>query len=177
MKLQEQAARKYAGSTFLKGGKSVEVAHAGRVKDVRDLVEIGTSNKVIKGTGKAADVVSYTKAVAEKYPNIIDNTQSKAYSPVAEFIVTNDRLPTKAELNKLVGVTTEGEKEFIYEDQGNKKGFDEIISNAGEISSAATAPNGSLRDRAAQNAENEVSRLETFYYFLVYLFFLNRAKQ
>jgi hypothetical protein len=47
-KIQEQSARKYAGATYVKGGNAVEVAHPGRVKDVRDLIEIGTAYKVSK---------------------------------------------------------------------------------------------------------------------------------
>lgn len=135
MRIQEQAARKFAGSTFLKGGKTLDAAHTGRVKDVRDLIEIGTANKVIKGTGKAADVVRYTKAAVSKYPQIVDRTQSKAYSRVAEFILRNDRLPTKAELNRLAGTGEAGEKEILFDATDKKQNpLSDILTDATTVS-------------------------------------------
>lgn len=93
MKLQEQAARKFAGGTTLKDGK-IELMHGGRVKDVRDLIEIGAAYEVTKGLGIAKEIVTYAKIGAQKNPAILE-------SPIVKYIVENGKLPGKAEILKM----------------------------------------------------------------------------
>ncbi|MCK9575918.1 MAG: hypothetical protein M0R51_08240 [Clostridia bacterium] len=96
MKLQEQAARKFAGGTTLKEGK-IDLMHGGRVKDVRDLIEIGTAYEVTQKIGIASDIIQYAKIAAKKHPDILD-------SPVVKYIVDNGKLPSKAAINKMNSV-------------------------------------------------------------------------
>ena len=94
MKLQEQSARKFAGGTTLKDGK-IDLVHGGRVKDVRDLIEIGTAYEVTKRVGISKDVVQYAQIAAKRHPEILE-------SPIVKYIVDNGKLPTKTKIAELM---------------------------------------------------------------------------
>ena len=94
MKLQEQAARKFAGGTTLKDGK-IELVHGGRVKDVRDLIEIGTAYEVTGKLGISKEIISYTGIAVKKNPTILE-------SPIVKYIYENGKLPTKPQILKMV---------------------------------------------------------------------------
>ena len=106
MKLQEQTARKFAGGTTLKDGK-IDLMHGGRVKDVRDLIEIGTAYELTKQVGIAKEVVQYAQIAAKRHPEILE-------SPIVKYIVENGKLPTKS---KVAELTSEGVKSVT--DMGN----------------------------------------------------------
>jgi len=93
MKLQEQAARKHAGATTLQNGE-IKPVHPGRIKDVRDLIEIGVANEVTYKTGISKDIIQYAKLYAAKEGSVKE-------SPVAEYLIKNNKMPTKPEFNVL----------------------------------------------------------------------------
>lgn len=141
-KVQEQASRKYAGATTLKDNTIVPV-HEGRIKDARDLAEIGIGNKVVLDIGNTKDVIDYAKAVAKKYPQVIDKSlgDEKAYSPIIEFVVKNDRFPTEKEIDRLSrDYTPSGEKEILFtnESKGYKDLMDKIVETNNKLSSLST---------------------------------------
>lgn len=140
-RLQEQAARKYAGATYIKGGDTVDIAHPGRVKDPRDLIEIGTANKVVHNVGKAQDVIDYAKAAVKKYPELIDKTNSKSYSPIAEYITKYGKLPDEQEILKLAKRSKVlNEKEILYEASSKRlpDSLREIVDKTKELEKASS---------------------------------------
>lgn len=93
MKLQEQAGRKFAGATTIQKG-SLEPVHAGRVKDIRDLIEIGVANEVTFKTGISKDIINYARLTSAKYKGVTE-------SPVVRYIVEVGKMPNKDDLSAL----------------------------------------------------------------------------
>ena len=91
MRLSEQGPRKFAGGNVLKDG-SVEPMHAGRMKDVGDLIDIGTAFEITKGIGIESSLIKYSKIAKQK----------GATSSVMDFIVENKRVPTKSEFTNML---------------------------------------------------------------------------
>jgi translation initiation factor 1 (eIF-1/SUI1) len=104
MKLQEQTARKFAGATTLKEGK-IQPVHEGRVKDVRDLIEIGTAYELTKNIGIARDILNYTKIAVEKHPEILE-------SPVIKYINENGKLPS---VEQIKNMNMNSAKSFLHD--------------------------------------------------------------
>lgn len=98
LKTSEQAARKFEGATVLRveeGVGRIEPKHEGRIKDIRDLIEIGTGYAVEKGLRIETELISYAKEMARRYPEIKE-------SPVVRLLVEEERLPTRSELARMV---------------------------------------------------------------------------
>jgi len=93
LRLSEQAARKLEGSTVFKEGK-IQPKHEGRIKDVRDLIEIGVGYSVEKNVKIKPEILKYTQESALRYPSIKD-------SPVVSEILQSGKIPTKADIAKL----------------------------------------------------------------------------
>lgn len=164
-KLQEQAIRKFAGATTLKG-KSVEPVHLGRIKDARDLAEIGIGNKVAKNIGNVKDVIAYAKAVAEKYPEVADKSlgDEKAYSPIIEFVVKNNRLPTAKEIPDIVkgalksGIGDEKELLFTNKNKSILENINKIAENSNSMGTKAIADISTSSSRSAiENKSSSVN--------------------
>jgi translation initiation factor 1 (eIF-1/SUI1) len=158
MKLQEQAARKFAGGTTLKDGK-IELMHGGRVKDVRDLIEIGTAYEVTGKLGIAKEIVTYAKIGAQKNPAILE-------SPIVRYIVENGKLPSKAEILKMTESVDSAKINTAVRGASTAKGLELIFSSDGVNISKAISKGISERSKTAYvpNASkelivNEVSKM------------------
>lgn len=99
MDVREQAARKFSGATTFKDGQ-IELTHPGRIKDVRDLVDIGTGYALEKNPSIEPSIVTYTSKAVDKYPQLMDE-------PLVSFIDINKRLPTKQEFGNIQLKNTE----------------------------------------------------------------------
>jgi len=166
MKLQEQAARKYRGATNLKIGEiegtpgkgklTLEPEHKGRIKDVGQLVEIGTGYKLERGLGDAKTIIDYAKVSAKKFPSLVDENADE-FSPVVKYISENGKLPTleKIKSMKLKGSEEKGsifnneDKELIFtnEVKSLKDTLKEVTGNS-ELISSVSKSSGSSRSGA-----------------------------
>lgn len=126
MKLQEQAARKFAGGNVLKDGKFGPM-HPGRVKDVRDLIEMGTAYEVKMKVGISKEIIQYSKIAAKKHPEILE-------SPIINHIVKNGKIPTEAQIklmtSKAETATGAIKKELIFESRSRSIGFSKRSLNS-----------------------------------------------
>lgn len=127
MKLQEQASRKFAGATTLQGGE-IKPVHPGRIKDVRDLIEIGVANEITFKTGIAKDIIQYAKLYAAKDASVKE-------SPVAEYLISANKFPVKSDVGVLTSKTLrKPEKLQIIKRTGTLrdglKGLNDVVSNA-----------------------------------------------
>ena len=102
--LKEQMSRKIAGSTIYHD-LALKPAHPGRMKDPLDVITMGTAYAVKGKVPIEKDVVGFTEAAYQKWGGSTSNDpysiafRSKvATDPVVDFIHTNKRLPTEAEL-------------------------------------------------------------------------------
>ena len=160
MKLQEQAARKFAGGTTLKDGK-IELMHGGRVKDVRDLIEIGTAYEVTGKLGIADDIIAYAKIGAQKNPSILE-------SPIVKYIVENGKLPGKAEIVKMTGSIDSAKMNTVVRGASTAKDLELIFSSDKVNVSKAISRGISERSKTAyvpsaskELIVNEVSKMES----------------
>ena len=103
MKLQEQAARKFAGGNVLKDGKFGPM-HSDRVKDVRDLIEMGTAYEVKMKVGISKEIIQYSRIAAKKHPEILE-------SPIINHIVKNGKIPTEAQIKLMTSKSVKAMKE------------------------------------------------------------------
>ena len=126
MKLQEQAARKFAGGNVLKDGKFGPM-HPGRVKDVRDLIEMGTAYEVKMKVGISKEIIQYSRIAAKKHPEILE-------SPIINHIVKNGKIPTEAQIklmtSKAEAATGAIKKELIFESRSRGVGFSKRSLNS-----------------------------------------------
>jgi hypothetical protein len=78
--------------------------------------------------GKAQDIIDYTKAASAKYPEILDPASKKMYSPIADYIVKNGKLPSNAEISALSKKSSVfNEKTILYADAA--KGLTEKLND------------------------------------------------
>jgi len=132
MKLQEQAARKFAGGNVLKDGKFGPM-NSGRVKDVRDLIEMGTAYEVKNGVGISKEIIQYSRIAAKKHPEILE-------SPIINHIVKTGKIPTEAQIklmtSKSKAVKGATEKELIFASGSKSLGFSQKSLNSLSMLSA-----------------------------------------
>jgi len=124
LRLSEQAARKYEGATVLKD-MEIQPKHQGRVKDVRDLIEIGTGYAVEKKLPIEQDLLRYAELSAKRYPDIVE-------SPVVNFLVEQKKLPTKADIGKLIDTGISPEPIFertLLASKSKKPTTSELVSS------------------------------------------------
>jgi len=116
MDLREQAPRKLSGAMTLQG-KLIEPVHAGRLKDVGDLLETSVGHAIEKNPGISLDVLKFNELARTKYPALDE-------LPVSKFMSREGRVPTKSEFTKLVGdkksKTLSSERELLYSSSGKK---------------------------------------------------------
>jgi hypothetical protein len=105
-RLSEQAARKLSGAATIQGG-TIEPVHPGRLKDVKDLIEIGAGYAVEKNVPIQGSVELFAKSATTKYPSLLEE------SPIVNIIATEGRLPTSSELATL-GTATFDEPALLF---------------------------------------------------------------
>lgn len=107
--LAEQVTRKIAGSTMFKDNK-LGPAHENRFKDIADTITTATAFAVNGKLPIEKDVVGFTNAAYRKFSGASDIKVAEKFKekvasdPVVDFIHTNQRLPTAAELNGISNV-------------------------------------------------------------------------
>ncbi|MBP2029378.1 hypothetical protein J2755_000298 [Methanohalophilus levihalophilus] len=107
LRLSEQAARKLEGGHTLKDNQILP-KHEGRVKDVRDLVEIGSAYAAEGKANVGPQIVRYTELAVEKFPEIRE-------SPVVDFIAKNRQIPDKSVIRNMISQErTAQPKELIF---------------------------------------------------------------
>lgn len=119
MQMQEQTVRNYRGGTTLKDGV-IEPEHEGRIKDIRRLIEIGVGSENTFGLGTKQTLVDYTKTTTAKYPTVAD-------SPVAEFIGSKSRVPTKSEAYVLNSNALQETKKNVILKALERKASNELV--------------------------------------------------
>ncbi len=111
MDLREQGGRKLGGGLTLqksaKGTASIEPVHAGRLKDVGDLLEIGVGHALEKKPGIAADVLKFNELARKKYG------PQMGKSKLSNFMEERGRLPSKTEIGNLIEVE-KGSRELLF---------------------------------------------------------------
>jgi hypothetical protein len=116
MDRREQASRELSGGLTLQG-KTIEPVHAGRLKDVGDLLETGVGHAIEKKPGIAIDVLKFNELARKKYPAV-------AEIPVSKFMARKGRVPTTEEFTKLVGKkkskARSSDRELLYSSSGKR---------------------------------------------------------